>query len=311
MELTAISLFSGIGGDTIAAQRAGFKTLCFVEWGKFCQAVLRKQWPDIRLYGDINEYDARPYRGKVTLVHGGDPCQPTSLAGQRRGTEDDRYLWPEMLRVIRECRPAWVINENPTGRLTVDFYQVLSDLEGEGYGTRAFVIPACGVNAPHRRDRVYIIAYNDGGRFDYGGIEGERIQRGRESRCEIRAGYKPSTHADSQRQQQPEGIVGEVREWSDDGDKSLADPGRIGLSQSELRGTSPRPKGGKITKAESLSLAERWQENTLEVAASLCGVDDGFPNRVARLKALGNAQVPQQIYPIFKGIADIEKMRSK
>lgn len=269
MELTAISLFSGIGGMDIAAELAGFKTLAFVEWDKFCQKILRKHWPDVPIHGDIDEFDARQYRGTITLVHGGDPCQPSSVAGQRRGSEDDRYKWPQMLRVIRECRPAWVVNENPTGRLTMDFYQVLSGLEGEGYETRSFVIPACAINAPHRRDRLYIVAYNERSRCNDGGPEREGIQ-----------GWCGSCPEDRE-------CVGDVADTTIQGFQ--------GICESE--------------QPESLLYAQRrsWEENWLEVATSLCGVDDGLPYRVARLKALGNAQVPQQCYNIYRAIALIER----
>ena len=134
------------------------QTVAFCENDKFCQKVLAKHWPDIPIHENIEELDGRQYRGTVDLVCGGFPCQPFSVAGQQRGAEDDRALWPEMLRVIREVEPAWVIGENVSGIINMELDNVLSDLENSGYSCQTFVIPACAVDAPHRRDRVWIIA---------------------------------------------------------------------------------------------------------------------------------------------------------
>lgn len=160
-----LSLFSGIGGDDLASELAEIETVCFVENDKFCQKVLRKHWPGVPIIEDVKDVKKEKLKeltGEeyVDIIAGGDPCQPRSIAGQRRGQEDDRDLWPDMFRVIREFKPAWALNENPTGRLTVDFYNVLSDLESVGYETRSFIIPACAVNAVHRRDRLFVVAYS-------------------------------------------------------------------------------------------------------------------------------------------------------
>ena len=134
------------------------ETVAFCENDKFCQKVLAKHWPDIPIHENIEELDGRQYRGTVDLVCGGFPCQPFSVAGEQRGAEDDRALWPEMLRVIREVEPAWVIGENVSGIINMELDNVLSDLEDSGYSCQTFVIPACAVDAKHRRDRVWIIA---------------------------------------------------------------------------------------------------------------------------------------------------------
>ena len=164
--LTHLSLFSGIGGLDLAAEMAGFKTVGQCEWADFQRAVLQKHWPDVPRWRDIrtltgDSFYERTGLRTVDVISGGFPCQPFSLAGKRGGQEDDRYLWPEMLRVIRELRPTWVICENVPGIVNLALDTVLSDLENEGFQTQPFIIPACGVDAPHRRERVCILAHAD------------------------------------------------------------------------------------------------------------------------------------------------------
>lgn len=187
--MTHGSLFSGIGGFDLAAQWAGWENLFYCEINKFCRQVLQYHFPKSISYEDIKQTDFKQWRGKVDIISGGFPCQPFSLAGQRKGTDDDRYLWPEMLRAIREIQPTWVVGENVAGILTMvqpgtetslgceqslfseeDRERILveqeyvvetvcGDLEREGYSVQPFVIPACAVGAPHRRDRVWFVAY--------------------------------------------------------------------------------------------------------------------------------------------------------
>src|SRR5690242_18751328 len=190
--LTHVDLFSGIGGFALAARWAGFQTVAFVEIDDYARAILKKNFmadgenvrlqrvgagrveitrtyeqselslrSSPRLYTDIRDFDGAAYRG-ATLLTGGFPCQPFSQAGKRAGTADDRHLWPEMHRVIGECHPAWVVAENVAGIVTMELDNVLSDLEGEGYAVCPFIIPACAVDARHRRDRVWIVGHANG-----------------------------------------------------------------------------------------------------------------------------------------------------
>ena len=153
---THLDLFSGIGGFALAAASAGFKTIGFSEIEPYACSILKQNWPDVPNHGDI-----RNIKGiRADLVTGGFPCQPFSHAGKRRGTQDDRHLWPEMLRVIEDARPAWVLGENVAGIIGMELDGVLADLESLGYAAWPLVIPACATDARHRRDRVWITAYS-------------------------------------------------------------------------------------------------------------------------------------------------------
>lgn len=161
--LTHLSLFSGIGGLDLAAEMAGFVTVGQCEYADFPTKVLEMHWPEVTRWRDIRsltggDFYRRTGMRTVDVISGGFPCQPFSIAGKRAGADDDRYLWPEMLRVIRELSPLWVVGENVPGIINLALDQVLFDLEAEGYEVQTFVVPACGVDAPHRRERVVIVA---------------------------------------------------------------------------------------------------------------------------------------------------------
>jgi len=158
MAMRLLDLFSGIGGFSYAAETliGGYETVAFCEMDEFCQKVLKKHWPQVPIFDDVRTLDAARL-GRIDIVTGGYPCQPFSQAGRRQGEEDERHLWPEMLRIIKSCQPRYVLAENVAGHVTMGLDQVLTDLEDQGYTTRAIIVPACAKNAPHRRDRVWII----------------------------------------------------------------------------------------------------------------------------------------------------------
>lgn len=160
--MTHASLFSGIGGFDLAAQQAGYENVFQVEIDPWCCRVLEKNFPNVSQYKDITQFNATPYENKIDILTGGFPCQPFSIAGPRRGKRDNRYLWPQMLRIIKEIKPKFIIGENVPGIINLALDTVFTDLENIGYQTESFVIPACSQNAPHRRDRVWIIAYKNG-----------------------------------------------------------------------------------------------------------------------------------------------------
>ena len=166
--MKALDLFSGIGGFSVGLERAGFKTVAFCEIDKYCRLVLNKHWKDTKIYHDVREITRQQYEQDGLelpgIITGGFPCQPFSVAGRQKGTGDNRYLWPEMFRVIKEFKPRWIIAENVRGIVNIQdgvvFENVCTDLESQGYETQTFIIPAAGVGAPHRRDRVWIVGYS-------------------------------------------------------------------------------------------------------------------------------------------------------
>jgi DNA (cytosine-5)-methyltransferase 1 len=275
-----LDLFSGIGGFALATEMAWPDEQVehiFCDNEPFSQAILKKHWPNSLIYGDIRTLTGI---GKVDLVTGGFPCQPFSAAGRRAGTEDDRHLWPEMLRVIRETNPTFVLGENVGGLLTWDgglvLEMVMSDLEEAGYEAGAFVIPACALDAPHRRDRVWIAAHAIGG--DAGGTSGGLSREKGQERIPERDQV---------------GKSGEPSAVRDDANAQHAGLERPELEEAKgYRGQSNR--GGSHKRRS-------WAENWAEVAAQFCTLDDGLPNGLARprgwrnaaLKGAGNAIVPQ------------------
>ena len=328
-----LDLFSGIGGFALAARWVWgtfHQVLSFVETDPFCQRVLRKHWPEVPIHDDIKTFSATKLVGKVDLLTGGFPCQPFSLAGKQRGKEDDRYLWPEMLRIIEECRPRWVVAENVTGIINLALDDVLSDLEGLGYEAWSVVIPACAVNAPHRRDRVWIVAYNvadtDGSRFYGKGLSILERTAGQEG---IDIGREGSPLADSERWRDGERTElcgsgeGRVKGTSGDGsftenrDVAYTDSSRLErLSRFQDPSELPSWAGGRLPMPWPVT--EQVEEGR-EVERVFCGVADGIPDRVdecelrpvrdrrQRLQKLGNAIVPQVAMVLFAALKNIEE----
>ncbi len=157
-----LDLFSGIGGFSLALEKVGFKTVAFCEKDPYCKLLLQKHWKGVTIHDDIKKLEAKDIKEPIDILTGGFPCQPYSVAGKQKGTGDDRYLWPDMFRIIKEVKPTWIIAENVRGIINIQdgvvFETVCTDLESEGYEVQAFIIPAAGVGAPHKRERVWIVA---------------------------------------------------------------------------------------------------------------------------------------------------------
>jgi DNA (cytosine-5)-methyltransferase 1 len=162
--MTHLGLFEGIGGFSLAARWMGWETVAWCEWNDFSQKILKYHFPEAEGFGDITKTDFKKYANRIDILTGGFPCQPYSLAGKRKGKEDERHLWPQMLRAIREIRPTYVVGENVYGLINwsggLVFDEVQADLEAEGYEVWAYVLPACSVDAPHKRERVWFVAYS-------------------------------------------------------------------------------------------------------------------------------------------------------
>lgn len=278
--MTHLSLFTGIGGLDIAAEWAGFETVGQCEWADYPTKVLEKHWPDVPRWRDIRTLTKESFYERtrlhtVDLISGGFPCQPFSVAGKRRGKEDDRYLWPEMLRVIQELRPAWVVGENVAGIVSMALDQVLADLESIGYACQAFIIPACAADAPHRRDRCAIVAYSNGiGRLYH---ENE----------------KHSAEALEYAQREFSGCSSHVADAKGSRCKGYDEA----TSEQACRPGQRQPCAAR----QPGNPKREWWSAEPDVGR----VAHGVPHRVDRLRCLGNAVVPQQFYPIFKAIADV------
>jgi len=158
-KIKTLSLFAGIGGIDLGLEATGhFETVQFVEYDPYCQHILKRHWPDVPVWGDVKTFDPDSC-GEIDCIVGGYPCQPFSVAGKQKGTQDDRHLWPRMFEIIKHKRPSLILCENVSGHIVLGLDEVLLDLEGEGYSTRAFVISASAVDANHKRERVWIVAY--------------------------------------------------------------------------------------------------------------------------------------------------------
>ena len=279
------SLFSGLGGFDLAAEWMGWENIFHCEWMEFPRKVLDYHFPNADSHIDICKTDFKKYANKIEILTGGFPCQPFSMAGKRKGTDDERYLWGEMLRAIQEIKPAFVIAENVFGITNIDdglvFEQVCLDLEAEGYEVQPFVIPAAAKNAPHRRDRVWFVAYSNGSKSKYDrgtNIEKEKkIRRDKKSNVfrEL-CGVRNATNTTSRRGGQDNG------------------QGEPGFNNKK---TTPN----------------NW--NNFPTQSPICGGDDGLPTELDRItfskwrresiKGYGNAIVPQVALEIFKQLEKI------
>jgi DNA (cytosine-5)-methyltransferase 1 len=281
------SLFSGIGGFDLAAEWMGWENLFHCEYDPFCQKILKHHFPNSKLYEDIKTFKATKYRGRIDILTGGFPCQPFSNAGLRKGTEDERNLWGEMLRIIREVSPRYVVGENVRGLLNwsggVQFEQVCADLETEGYEVTPYLLPACGKNAPHRRDRIWFVAHSNVT------VKGNNIRTNKGKTKEVRGKKKSNV----------------LTKLCSDGDAT------------DTTCLRQRGKGYGIRKSNEFnenSKGTNWQN--FPTQPPLCGGDDGLPKeldgitfskwRKESIKAYGNAIVPQVAHEIFKAIQKME-----
>lgn len=305
MKLVHGSLFSGFDAPSVAASWMGWENAFHCEINPFCNEILKYWFPDSEHYEDITKTDFSQWKGRIDVLTGGFPCQPFSLAGQRKGADDNRYLWPHMLRAIREIRPAWVIGENVAGILSMVqpgketemgsqtslfgednrkrillrqeyvVETICKDLEREGYSVQPLLIPACAVGAPHRRDRVWFIAHCADSRT-------EEVRRERKDKV-LSDGIAPDTYCEFQSQRMLQGEKGRYKQ--------------------------------KI-RTESLHSRSNWQN--FPTQSPVCRGNDGLPFDVDNLtipftkwrqesvKGYGNAIVPQVILEIFKAIEELD-----
>ena len=298
---THIDLFSGIGGFALACRWAGIETIAFCEIEKYAQRVLRKNFPGIRIFEDIRQFPATEFC-EPFLLTGGYPCQPFSQAGKRRGAEDDRHLWPSMFGIIRTSRPTWVLAENVAGHVTLGLDEVLADLESEDYAVQPIIVPACAVDAPHRRDRVWILGNakkRSGNERSRRCNENRELQISEPGNASREIAFADSDNARRVKQWRTKSIQSElvtaecdcrdVANANDSGKKPSWNDRRVGREQKPIKNT--RNDDFKGWSAEP---------NVGRVAY-------GIPRRVDRLRGLGNAIVPQVAYEIIKAMIEADE----
>jgi len=316
------SLFSGIGGFDLAAQWMGWENVFHCEMNEFGRKVLNHYWPKSISYENIITTDFNIHRGRIDILSGGFPCQPYSNAGKRLGNEDDRHLWPQMLRAIQEIQPTWVVGENVLGLVNwsdgLVFEEVQADLEAQGYEVQPYVLPAASVNAPHRRDRVWFVAYSESrgsGRVQNEGEEARPFESNQllrsEHRVESNERSTPNTDGSEQKNRQGKDneTKGEVRR----NEKSNVPRELHGSEYASNSKCREREK-----QRESPGMGRKWEQSArngfrhFPTQHPICRGDDGISERLdgitfpkwrnESIKAYGNAVVPQVVHKIFQSI---------
>ena len=326
------SLFSGIGGFDLAAQWMGWDNVFHVEWNPWCRKVLEYHFPHSQSFTDVKQFDGSAWRGRVDIISGGFPCQPYSSAGKRMGKDDERHLWPEMLRIIREAAPTYVVGENVRGLLNwsggVVFEEVCADLEAAGYDVWTGILPAAGIGAPHRRDRVWFVAHAHGGADvrtpgrDAGTGASEGIPERHEVRIPDQSGDLRDA-ADTER----DGLEHRTQSGSITGSEGATRERIAGHAASEGQDGNPPHTDSEVfqrgdgegapgrsahqgERAQPLGKSGCWE--IFPTQPPVCGGNDGLPReldgitfskwRNESIKAYGNAIVPQVALEIFKAI---------
>jgi DNA (cytosine-5)-methyltransferase 1 len=297
--MTGLSLFSGIGGIDIAFEAAGGRVVAMCEKDNFCRKILRKHWPDVPIFEDVKKLEGKDV-GAVDVIFGGPPCQPASLAGRRRGQNDDRYLWGDVFRIVADIMPRFCVFENVFGILSIGADDICQSLERIGYSVGICCFEAAVVGAWHRRMRVFFVAHNApvpdtprdgrGQRDENGGRREERTGAGTWDRPPLSRSDVPYTDCERREEQR--------RAVSANGERSKLERPECGSG----RGSKSR-LGGVANGLPAGLDGYLWWGIEPDIPRTARGV----PNRVNRLRSLGNAVVPAQIYPIFKAIMEVEK----
>ena len=341
-----LDLFSGIGGFSLGLEATGeFETVAFCDYDPFCQKVLRKHWENVPIYGDIKEltYEKLKANGinNIDIITGGYPCQPFSVAGNKKGEQDPRHLWPEYFRLVQECRPTWVIGENVGGHIKLGLDTVLSDLESEGYSARTFSISASSIGANHKRERVWIVANSNdrlskqsneevrtgGNTFDNGNSDmaNSNIERLEGSNRSLSSEHERDKRRDSHEHSDEKIMANssserlerhrreyELREDSEEGKVSRSSENVANSERIRQQGPG-KPIGSSNTETNSngktswFNHGSEREEGWWDVEPNVGRVAHGIPNRVDRLKSLGNSLIPHIPYYIGQSIIQSER----
>jgi DNA (cytosine-5)-methyltransferase 1 len=312
------SLFSGIGGFDLASEWMGWENVFHCEWNEFGQKVLKYYWPKAITYNDITKTDFTIHRGTIDILTGGFPCQPYSSAGKRLGKEDERHLWPEMLRAIREIQPTWVVGENVYGIINWNrglvFEEVQTNLETEGYEVQSFILPAASVNAPHKRDRIWFVAYSKS-------CSDSRNSRGisNETKKENTERIKQNSASKQQIQLPTESNPLFRNDTNSECIRLELSTESRQIPGEKTNASGKRNKSALSFKTISDGFKSRWDK--FPISAPICDGDDGISNRLdgitfskwrnESIKAGGNAVVPQVVYQIFKAINQYNQLNKQ
>jgi len=337
MKLKLLDLFSGIGGFSLGLESTGFfETIAFVEKDKFCQKVLKKNFNNIPIEEDIRNVKGSNY--KADVITGGFPCQPFSIAGKRKGTDDDRYLWDETIRVVKECKPRWFIGENVEGLVNINegmvLRQVQNDLEREGFEVQCLIIPASGIGAWHQRKRIWIIGCNVSNSNNNGSYRQERNeteQSCNEQKIRLSIGNDKdvsNTNISSKtkrREYENDEKTSSSREHFKGGSISYGGEGCVQStwkSEDVQHPNNQRSQEFNISKESekqninNRQLDERKNKTWWKTQSSLCGVPNGVSyeldkDRANRIKSLGNSIVPQIARQLGLAIMETEKNETR
>jgi len=326
MKLKLLDLFSGIGGFSLGLESTGFfETIGFVEKDKFCQKVLKKHWNNINIEEDIRNVKGERYAADI--ITGGFPCQPFSVAGKRKSTADDRYLWDEMLRVIREVKPRWVVGENVEGIVNINegmvLRQVLNDLENEGFQSQCIIIPASGIGAWHQRKRIWILAYsNNNGSYRSQGNATKQSSNKQKDRLSFRDDKDVSNSNTGFSIRENEEIQSR-RNATTNGSEDVSNSKCNEHKHTTSREGRDDTEWGFYSTQEEQTSHDLWSKTSRcdgvfgktktwwETQSEFCGVPNGVSyeldkDRSNRIKALGNSIVPQIARQIGLSIMEAE-----
>ena len=306
--MKVLDLFSGIGGFSLGLEAAGMTTVAFCEREPFCQAVLKKHWPDIPCHDDVTTLDGKQYNGTIDVIAGGFPCQDISLAGKGAGLAGERSgLWFEYLRIIKEVQPRYVIIENVSALRSRGLEEVLRSLNEIGYDAEWHCITASAVGAPHRRDRIWIVAHARSARRDEGNVcqqgdDGKPI-KSRRSIIAPQPSETPSSMADTD-------TAGRLRQGQTQSEERRSNSQSLGTSAIMANAESEQAGGlftARLSAHISASRDGSGEASSWAVEPDVGRVADGIPSRTHRLKALGNSVVPQIPYIIGQAIIEYER----